>query len=47
MITNNNRREFIQASAASLLLPMNVSAGDSKPINVVVWDERQPKQKQA
>ena len=47
MITNNNRREFIQASAASLLLPMNMSAGDSKPINVVVWDERQPKQKQA
>ena len=47
MITNNNRREFIQASAASLLLPINASAGDSKPINVVVWDERQPKQKQA
>jgi len=45
--TNYIRREFIQASTASLIFPAIASAIDSKPINVVVWDERQPAQKQA
>ncbi len=47
MPTNNTRREFIQASTASLILPLPAPAIDPKPINVVVWDERQPAQKQA
>ena len=47
MTVNNNRREFIKASTAGLLLPVSVAAADPKLINVVVWDERQPKQKQA
>lgn len=47
MPVNNTRREFIKASTAGLLLPVSVSAADSKPINVVVWDERQPQQKKA
>ncbi len=49
MNANNTRREFLRASAAGLLLPATASAADpkAKPISVVVWDERQPAQKQA
>ena len=47
MTVNNTRREFIKASTAGLLLPVSVTAADPKLINVVVWDERQPAQKQA
>ena len=47
MTVNNTRREFIKASTAGLLLPVSVNAADPKLINVVVWDERQPKQKEA
>ena len=43
------RREFLQTSASGLLLPTLTSGDDpdAKPIRVVVWDERQPAQKQA
>jgi trehalose utilization protein len=50
---DNNRRGFIKAAtfaAASTLLPTNHLFGASKrakTIRVVVWDERQPAQKQA
>ena len=41
-----NRRAFLTACLA--LLPMSFAgADDAKPIRVVVWDERQPKQKEA
>ena len=43
-----NRRDFIGAVAAGSL-PLIAAAGETKEksINVVVWDERQPQQKQA
>lgn len=47
MPANNTRREFIQTTTAGLLLPVAGSAAEKKPINVVVWDERQPQQKKA
>jgi trehalose utilization protein len=49
MIASSNRREFLQASASGLILQATAIAHDAeaKSIRVVVWDERQPEQKQA
>jgi trehalose utilization protein len=50
MTATRSRRDFLIASATGLALPASASADDSKkekPVNVVVWDERQPEQKQA
>lgn len=45
----SSRRAFIQASAAGFLAPTLACAAETKekPVRVVVWDERQPQQKQA
>ena len=40
-----NRRMLLTASFALLAMPVMARAAD--PIRVVVWDERQPKQKEA
>ena len=43
-----NRREVLKTVAATLVLPkVSLAAESGKPIQVVVWDERQPQQKQA
>src|SRR5580698_6256434 len=49
MIASSNRREFLQASASGLILQATAIAHDAEAqsISVVVWDERQPEQKQA
>jgi trehalose utilization protein len=48
MIENRSRREFLLASGAAAAISASATvAADPKPINVVVWDERQPEQKQA
>ena len=50
MTATHSRRDFLLASAAGLALPAAASAADpkkAKPISVVVWDERQPEQRQA
>lgn len=49
MTAHDHRRDFLKASAAALLLQSMVAANDSKAktVNVVIWDERQPEQKQA
>ena len=50
MSLNHSRRDFLLASAAGVALPASTTAADpkrEKPITVVVWDERQPEQKQA
>ncbi len=49
MTTDNTRREFLRTSATGLLLPVAAIAAEpkAKAINVVVWDEQQPAQKQA
>jgi trehalose utilization protein len=49
MTANKTRRAFLKASACGLILPATAaSAGtNTKTIRVVVWDERQPEQKQA
>src|SRR5579863_10389850 len=48
MTTKKTRREFLKTSACGLILPATAtSAGaNAKSIRVVVWDERQPEQKQ-
>lgn len=44
----NSRRQFLQAGAMALApLALPISAADPKKTRVVVWDERQPKQKEA
>jgi trehalose utilization protein len=48
MIENRTRREFLQASVAGAVISAAATiAAEPKAINVVVWDERQPEQKQA
>ncbi|MFO0801972.1 MAG: ThuA domain-containing protein [Gemmataceae bacterium] len=48
MSENRTRREFLQASVAGAVIPAaSTIAAEPKAINVVVWDERQPEQKQA
>lgn len=47
MSNDHTRRDFLVASAAGLTLTTMAEAQPSKTINVVVWDERQPSQKQA
>jgi trehalose utilization protein len=50
MTATRSRRDFLLASATGLALPAAATAADpkrEKPVNVVVWDERQPEQKQA
>src|SRR5579883_505006 len=49
MIITNTRREFLGASAMALLLPTTATPAEpkAKSINVAVWDEQQPEQKQA
>lgn len=49
MTVNTTRREFLQATASGLIVQAAATAGDTKAksIHVVVWDERQPEQKQA
>jgi trehalose utilization protein len=49
MTESRTRREFLQTSTCALMLPITAPAADpaAKPIRVVVWDERQPEQKQA
>ena len=48
MSENRTRREFLQASVAGAVIsPAATSAAEPKAINVVIWDERQPEQKQA
>jgi trehalose utilization protein len=51
MNTPATRRDFLLTSAAGLALPAGLAAADDtkakgEPIKVVVWDERQPKQKE-
>jgi trehalose utilization protein len=48
MIDNRTRREFLHASVAGAVSPAAATiAAEPKAINVVVWDEQQPEQKQA
>ena len=49
MFANHSRRDFLLASPAALALPGAAKAipTTSQPLRVVVWDERQPEQKQA
>lgn len=49
MTPNKTRREFLTTAAGATILPAAAAAhrADPKPIRVVVWDERQPEQKQA
>jgi trehalose utilization protein len=48
MTDPQTRREFLRASTVGVVMPAGVPfAADPKPISVVVWDERQPAQKQA
>ena len=47
MTPPDTRRQFLRATAAGLALPAAAAAADPKPISVVVWDERQPEQRQA
>ncbi len=48
MKPNLPRRGFLQASVAAAMIPAATTiAAEPKAINVVVWDERQPEQKQA
>jgi trehalose utilization protein len=51
MNTPATRRDFLLTSAAGLALPAGLAAADDpkakgEPIKVVVWDERQPRQKE-
>ncbi|QDU21920.1 ThuA domain-containing protein [Urbifossiella limnaea] len=47
MTPPDTRRQFLRASAAGLALPLAATAADPMPVGVVVWDERQPEQRQA
>jgi trehalose utilization protein len=49
MNINSTRRQFLKVSASGLLVPATAAAVEekAKAIRVVVWDERQPEQKQA
>ncbi len=48
MNSDQTRRGFIRASSVATVLPAALAAaGERKSIQVVVWDERQPAQKQA